>query len=344
MSSFRHPRRRPGRSRRGCARTRAAFTTGPISTDGSSGSPTCIASTCATHARSPPRRRRRRARRGGSAARSPARSSSTAPSIAAIDAATSRSASGNTMLATCRRARTRAASGSRPPPPSPARAVAVPPVNDTLSMPAWPTSASPAAAPPTTTLSTPGGSPASSASSAKRSAPNGASSGGLATTVLPAASAGAAFWPMPIIGPFHGTIAADDAVRLGHDVRRARRPRSARPGRRACRSSPRSSASTPRCTRPDCIALTGVPLSSALIAQASSSFAVEQVGETVEHQPCARPSAPPAMPARAARAPRDRVVDLRRAGRAVRRPAARRSPGCGVRRPHPTRRCCDRRR
>ena len=39
------------------------------------------------------------------------------------------------------------------------------------------------------------------------SAPNGAISGGLATTVLPAASAGATFWPMPIIGPFHGTIA-----------------------------------------------------------------------------------------------------------------------------------------
>ena len=87
------------------------------------------------------------------------------------------------------------------------RAVAQPPVNDTLSMPGWRTSASPAAAPPTTTLSTPGGSPASSASSAKRSAPNGAISGGFTTTVLPAASAGTAFWPMPIIGPFHGTMA-----------------------------------------------------------------------------------------------------------------------------------------
>ena len=30
----------------------------------------------------------------------------------------------------------------------------------------------------------------------------------LHTTVLPAASAGATLWPMPIIGPFHGTIAA----------------------------------------------------------------------------------------------------------------------------------------
>ena len=87
------------------------------------------------------------------------------------------------------------------------RAVAVPPVNEILSTPGWRTSASPATAPPGTTLSTPGGSPASSASSAKRSTPNGAISGGLATTVFPAASAGATFWPMPIIGPFHGTIA-----------------------------------------------------------------------------------------------------------------------------------------
>ena len=54
----------------------------------------------------------------------------------------------------------------------------------------------------------PGGSPASRASSAKRSTPNGDSSGGLATTVLPAARAGAAFWPMPIIEPFHGGITA----------------------------------------------------------------------------------------------------------------------------------------
>ena len=64
------------------------------------------------------------------------------------------------------------------------------------------------AAPPGTTFSAPGGSPASSASSANRTAPNGAISGGFATTVLPAASAGAAFWPMPIIGPFHGGITA----------------------------------------------------------------------------------------------------------------------------------------
>ena len=87
------------------------------------------------------------------------------------------------------------------------RAVAVPPVNDTLSTPGWRTSASPATAPPGTTFTTPGGRPASRASSAKAMAPNGAISGGLATTVLPAASAGPHFWPMPIRGPFHGTMA-----------------------------------------------------------------------------------------------------------------------------------------
>ena len=74
-----------------------------------------------------------------------------------------------------------------------ARAVAEPPVKLILSTPGWPANAWPVAAPPTTTLSTPGGRPASAASSAKRTIPNGASSGGLATTALPAASAGAAF-------------------------------------------------------------------------------------------------------------------------------------------------------
>ena len=84
------------------------------------------------------------------------------------------------------------------------RAVAVPPVKLILSTPPFPASAVPVAGPPTTTLSTPGGRPASRASSAKRSMPKGEISGGLATTALPEASAGAHFWPMPIIDPFHG--------------------------------------------------------------------------------------------------------------------------------------------
>jgi len=84
------------------------------------------------------------------------------------------------------------------------RATADPPVKVSLSTPGWAASASPVVAPPTTTFSTPGGSPASRASSAKRSTPKGASSGGLATTALPAARAGAAFWPIPIIEPFQG--------------------------------------------------------------------------------------------------------------------------------------------
>ena len=88
------------------------------------------------------------------------------------------------------------------------RAVAEPPVKLILSMPGWPASPAPVVAPPTTTLRTPGGRPASAASSAKRRTPNGANSGGLATTALPAARAGAAFWPMPIIDPFQGGITA----------------------------------------------------------------------------------------------------------------------------------------
>ena len=88
------------------------------------------------------------------------------------------------------------------------RAVAVPPVKLILSTPGWPTSAAPASGPPVTTFSTPGGSPASSASSAKRSMPNGAISGGLATTAFPAASAGPHFWPIPIMEPFQGGMAA----------------------------------------------------------------------------------------------------------------------------------------
>ena len=88
------------------------------------------------------------------------------------------------------------------------RAVAVPPVKLTLLIPGCPTSAAPASGPPVTTLSTPGGSPAKSASSANRNMPKGAISGGLATTAFPAARAGPHFWPMPIMEPFQGGMAA----------------------------------------------------------------------------------------------------------------------------------------
>src|SRR4051794_41785877 len=127
--------------------------------------------------------------------------------MAAIDVATSRSASGNTMLADLPPSSNVSGVSDSAAAAITSRAVAQPPVNDTLSTPGWRTSASPAAAPPTTTFSTPGANPPSSASSANRSAPNGATPGGFTTTVLPAASAGTALWPTPIIGPVPGTIA-----------------------------------------------------------------------------------------------------------------------------------------
>ena len=106
------------------------------------------------------------------------------------------------------------------------RAVAQPPVNDTLSTPGWRTSASPAAAPPTTTFSTPGGSPASSASSANRSAPNGASSGRLDHDGV----AGRQRRHRLLAHAHHRTVprhdGADDPVGLGeHDVEDVARDR-----------------------------------------------------------------------------------------------------------------------
>ena len=68
-------------------------------------------------------------------------------------------------------------------------------------------SAAPASSPiPCTTLNAPSGSPASRVMSASSDAVSGAHSGGLATTVLPAASAGAMRHVASISGAFHGVI------------------------------------------------------------------------------------------------------------------------------------------
>ena len=61
--------------------------------------------------------------------------------------------------------------------------------------------------PPVTTLNTPAGSPPSCRSSAKRSVVSGVVPAGLATTVLPATSAGASLFDSSVVGKFHGTIA-----------------------------------------------------------------------------------------------------------------------------------------
>jgi len=82
------------------------------------------------------------------------------------------------------------------------------PVNVTLSIPGWVTSACPVSAPPVTRLNTPGGNPISLISSDKRIADKLANSDGFITTVQPAARAGATFIAYIITGAFQGMIAA----------------------------------------------------------------------------------------------------------------------------------------
>ena len=53
----------------------------------------------------------------------------------------------------------------------------------------------------------PAGSPPSDSSSANRSVVSGVVAAGLATTVLPATSAGASLLHSSVVGKFHGTIA-----------------------------------------------------------------------------------------------------------------------------------------
>ena len=85
--------------------------------------------------------------------------------------------------------------------------VSIEPVNAIRSTPGWPVSAAPASSPiPCTTLNAPSGSPASRVMSARSDAVSGAHSGGLATTLLPAASAGAMRHVASISGAFHGVI------------------------------------------------------------------------------------------------------------------------------------------
>ena len=124
----------------------------------------------------------------------------------------------------------------------------VEPVKAILRTSGWVTSALPAfEPPPVTTLNTPGGSPPSCRSSAKRSVVSGVVPAGLATTVLPATSAGASLLDSSVVGKFHGHDRADDAERpaqhdavdAGIEVRRvhaAQRLREARRSASACRT------------------------------------------------------------------------------------------------------------
>ena len=83
----------------------------------------------------------------------------------------------------------------------------VDPVNTILRTAGWSTSRCPTTLPlPGSTWNTPSGRPASSASSPIRIAVSGVASAGFATTVHPAASAGAMPQDRIGIGKFHGTI------------------------------------------------------------------------------------------------------------------------------------------
>ena len=92
------------------------------------------------------------------------------------------------------------------------RPTSVEPVNDTLRTTGFVHISSPISGDlsplPTMTLNTPGGNPACSPSTISASADSGVASAGLATTVHPAANAGATLRVIIAIGKFHGVIAA----------------------------------------------------------------------------------------------------------------------------------------
>ena len=89
------------------------------------------------------------------------------------------------------------------------RPVATEPVKQIRARSGCAASGAPASTPrPCTTLNTPSGSPAARVMSASRLAVSGAHSGGLATTVFPAASAGAIRQVASISGAFHGVMTA----------------------------------------------------------------------------------------------------------------------------------------
>ncbi len=105
--------------------------------------------------------------------------------------------------------------------PASSRWIALPtsvePVNATLSIPRWRTSAAPVVPSPVRMLTTPAGTPAWRHTSAKSRAVSGVVSAGLSTTALPQASAGATFHASIRSGKFQGMICA--ATPRGRGVR-----------------------------------------------------------------------------------------------------------------------------
>ena len=119
--------------------------------------------------------------------------------------------------------------------------------------------------------------------------------------------------------------------------RRGRRPRPARPRRRACRPSPRSTGVHAAVYAPERIALTGVPLSSALIA-ARLVVVRRRAGRRGGTGSPSRSGIGIAAPRRRAiRARRATAASTSAAPASGTSPAAHRWRGCGARRRHPSR-------
>ena len=127
----------------------------------------------------------------------------------APNAACSRSASSNTTLGDLPPSSMAVCFKRRPARSLIRRPVESEPVKLILATSGCSTSGVPTSAPkPVTTLNTPGGKPASSNSCANSSVEAEVNSEGLATTVQPAASAGASFQASSSNGEFHGVMAA----------------------------------------------------------------------------------------------------------------------------------------
>ena len=125
----------------------------------------------------------------------------------AVAAARSRSLSAKMMLALLPPSSRVSRLTCRAQPAITERPTADDPVNTILRTSGWSTSRCPTTGPrPGSTCSTPSGRPASRASSPIRIAVSGVASAGLASTVFPAASAGAMPQDRMGIGKFHGTI------------------------------------------------------------------------------------------------------------------------------------------
>ena len=179
---------------------------GPMSVCSSRGSPCRSAA-----ARSRKRARNSSATAASTSSRVPARQTCPALSYCptALSTARSRSASANTSSGDLPPSSSDTGVSWAPAAAATCRPVATDPVKQTRATEGCAASAAPASAPrPCTTLNTPSGSPASRVMSASRLAVSGAHSGGLATTVLPAARAGAMRQVASMSGAFHGVMIA----------------------------------------------------------------------------------------------------------------------------------------